>query len=507
METGGTGTATTEEAPGLESENLRLKTENLELKQENDGLKEENARLVLAIAALQERLKVLEHRQRKNSENSSKPPSSDGYRKPAPKNLREKSGRKPGGQRGHPGHHMEVPHEPDAVVTHFPGRCVGCPNLASCTAGQRFECGESRYVVDVVVETKVTEHRSMRAKGCPLDKDNAREPASAISAGAFPVGVSAHVQYGDSVAVVSAALNTYGAMSCSRISGLMRSLCGITISAGTVSYMTSRASEKTVPALAQIRERLVESAVCHFDETGSRVGGKTRWVQNASNSGYTYQTLGPSRGCGGIDFNGVLPRFKGISVHDCWTPYWKYGVRHGICCVHILRELKGIEDLEPDHVWPRLFRIFLLSMKAEKEEAIDGGGTCMPVEKLEGYSERYDRIMRLADDECPMPVERHKPGGREKLGEERSLIERLILRKDSVYRFVREFEVPFSNNLAERDIRNVKVKTKVSGCFRTEEGAQRYLNIMSYLSTAGKHGVDAFTALKEAFNGNSTVVL
>ena len=175
---------------------------------------------------------------------------------------------------------------------------------------------------------------------------------------------------------------------------------------------------------------------------------------------------------------------------------------HGICNAHILRELKGIEEMEPNHVWPRLFRLFLLSMKASREDAQGNGSDMLPIGQLREFDERFDRIMNLANRERPPP-----PAGVRGKGKERALIERLSGLKAAVCLFIYDFEVPFDNNQAERDLRNVKTKVKVSGCFRSIGGGQDYLDVMSYLSTGRKHNVGAFPALMAAFDGNPQIVL
>lgn len=465
-------------------------------------LENEIERLNAIIASLQEKLKESVRVNRMDSSNSSKPPSSDGYRKPKPVSLRVKSGRSPGGQPGHSGHSMSIPHEPDEVIDHYPSRCEGCPRFSECCSGTSFSCSESRYVVDAVMLTKVTEHRRIDAT-CPVASIGS-EPMS----GSFPENVKAHVQYGDSFAVVTGLLDSYGAMSDSRISELMRAFFGVTLSPGTVVSMTKRCADMVAPALESIREAVTGSPVAHFDESGARTGGILEWVHNSSTDLFTYLTLSPKRGMIGIEENGVLPQFKGVAVHDCWSPYFRYeGIKHSVCCAHILRELKGIESFEPDHRWPGMFEHLLLSMKSAKEEAQERGSDHITNQEWGYFDWFYDLALRVADEECPPPPEPvNKRRGRKRKGKERSLIERLGSLKDQLFLFAKDFEVPFDNNQAERDIRNVKTKTKVSGCFRSREGAQIYLDITSYLSTARKHGIGMFDAMASAFSGKADFV-
>ncbi len=483
----------------LEEENNRLKGEIETYKEEIDIFKEVLKSKGLDAEEVLDQHKELLRRVNMNSTNSSKPPSSDGYRKPAPRSRRVKSGLKRGGQPGHKGHHMPLPHDSDEVVLHYPERCETCRHLGEC-AEKGFSCQESRYVVDLIMDTSVTEHRVLRHECCPI--------SDAPVAGSFPSGVSAHVQYGDTVAVVAGLLNTHGAVSDSRISSLMRSMFGITISPGTVVSMVSRCAERVSGTIEEIRARLIDSEVGHFDETGARMNGKLHWVHCSSSEQYTLLTMSSKRGVDGMMENGVLPEFKGTVIHDFWRPYWRFDVRHGMCGAHLLRELTGIREMEPEHEWPIRLMNHLMFMKTAKEFAQADGKESLSTESIEWLDAEYDRILALADEECPSPPEPAvKKRGRRKRGKERSLIERFRDHKDEICLFVHDFTIPFDNNQAERDVRNVKTKVKVAGCFRSSDGADDYLRIMSYLGTGRKHGVDPFTALTAAFRNQSKIVL
>ena len=454
------------------------------------------------VAELQETIRELQRQLGRNSRNSSQPPSKDGFDKPRPQSRRKRSGLKPGGQPGHAGTHMAIPHEPDDVQQHLPSKCLSCPHLAECRKrGNVFSCGERRYEVNVVVGTKVTEHQSLEAVACPYGEE--------VQPAAFPGNIRAHVQYGDSVTVLAGLLSTYGAVSVSRIHTILGSLMGVGLSTGTVASMVSQCASKVGGTLDAIREMLVNEDVVNFDETGTDVNGRTVWVHSSSTKSLTYQTISARRGQEGMEGNGVLPRFSGIGVHDCWKPYWKYELAgHAVCCAHLLRELTGIEELQPDHGWPARFKALLMDMKKAKERTMDRGADEISRYYRLKFDAEYDRILEEAEAVCPEapdPPDRRR--GRKKKGRERSLIERLKSLKDSVCMFLHNFIVPFDNNQAERDVRNVKTKTKVSGCFRTVEGAQDYLDVMSYLSTGMKHGVSVFDALTAAFAGNGAIVL
>ena len=454
------------------------------------------------IGELKETIRELQRQLGRNSRNSSQPPSKDGFDKPRPKSQRKRSGLKPGGQSGHAGAHMAVPHEPDEVQRHLPSKCLACPHLAECREkGNVFSCGERRYEVNVVVGTKVTEHQSLEAVACPHGES--------VRPAVFPENIRAHVQYGDSVTVLAGLLNTYGAVSVNRIHTLLGSLMGVGLSTGTVASMVAQCASKVGGTLTAIKDRLANEEVVNFDETGTDVNGRTVWVHNSSTKALTCQTISARRGQEGMEGNGVLPGFRGIGVHDCWKPYWKYELAgHAVCCAHLLRELTGIEEFQPDHEWPTRFKALLMDMKKAKERTMDRGADEISRYYRLKFDAEYDRILEEAEAVCPEPPDPpDRRRGRKRKGKERSLIERLKSLKDSVCMFLHNFIVPFDNNQAERDVRNVKTKTKVSGCFRTEAGAQDYLDIMSYLSTGMKHGVSVFDALTAAFAGNGAIVL
>ena len=479
-----------------------LQESNAALTQTNKELQATIKDLQDTIKDLQNTIKDLQNRLNQNSQNSSMPPSKDGFNKPKPRSLRPKSEKKPGGQKGHAGSHMSIPHEPDEVCKHLPARCALCPHLSECLVnGKVFSCVEKRYEVNAVITTKVTEHQMIHVSACPCGGESFD--------GVFPEGIKAYVQYGDSISVLTGLLSTYGAISIQRIHDLLGGLLGVSLSTGTIASMVSKCARKVGDVLTRIKSLLTGKEVVHFDETGTDVNGKTIWVHNSSTAELTYQTINAKRGQDGMDGNGVLPDFNGIAVHDCWSPYWKYSrVTHAVCNAHLMRELNGVEQYSPEHNWAKKFKSLLIAMKKAKEDALKDGKKALCQEKLHQFNSEYDELMKLADLECPDLSGKTPPTrGRRKKGKERSLIERLKLYKGSVCLFINDFNVPFDNNQAERDVRNVKTKTKVSGCFRTESGAQDYLDVMSYISTGKKHGVSAFEALTAAFNGHAEIVL
>jgi transposase len=275
--------------------------------------------------------------------------------------------------------------------------------------------------------------------------------------------------------------------------------------------MINRCADGLTGIIEVIRQNVSTSGLAHFDETGTNVDGKMHWVHNASTPKFTYLTVNAKRGQEGMDAGGVLPLFTGTGVHDCWAPYWKYpSITHALCGAHLLRELVAAQEREPNQKWATEFKELLLKMKRTKDSEIEEGSTGLSEEQLLEFDHEYDRIVKLGYDENPPPLEigdAVKKRGRKKKGKTLALIERLDKHKASVCLFAYDFTVPFSNNLAEQDIRMVKTKTKVSGCFRSLLGAENYLKIMSYVGTVKKHGNSAFEAIRQTISGNPSFFL
>lgn len=452
-----------------------------------DELNKTIAELNQTIAALKEQL-------HKNSNNSSKPPSSDGYKKPpAPKSLRGKSGKKSGGQEGHEGSNLAQA-KPDHVIPCMPSKCAHCPHHDDCQA--KAKVLERRQVFDAVVKIEVTEYDRMRVTNCPLHGWT-RE-------GSFPEGITAAVQYGENLQSLVVALNTVGAVSVCRTREILSGVFNVPLSEGTIISMVSRCAGKLPDVLAKIGRLVIGSEVDNADETGFRVEGKLHWAHVLCNGAYTLIALSQKRGWKGMQEIGFLPQFHGILMHDCWASYWKCSdVVHAVCCAHLLRELTGIEENNPGFTWPKEFKDLLLEMKRVRDRAYENDKRELSYDDHQRFSTMYDRIIEKAYQETPEPIP--KPGkrrGRKPRGKVLALVDRLKALKGAVCLFTKNFQVPFDNNQAERDLRMIKSKTKVSGCFRTKKGAQEYLDIMSYVSTAKKLGSNAYEAIKNAIIGN-----
>ena len=457
-----------------------------------DQLTETNQNLQKTIENLEATVRELTEKLNKNSKNSSKPPSSDGLKKPnTTKSLRTSSGKKQGGQRGHKGVNLSVMKEPDHVIPHMPRACDGCPNYAKCLEGARV-C-ETRNVIDASVQVEVTAHQTMEVL-CPMCQE--------LSRGVFPEDVKAVVQYGANLQALAIAFNTVGAVSLNRTSEILGSVFCVPISTGTIGAMVSRCAAKLGDTLELIKERILTSYNVHCDETGTRAEGKTNWVHVICTDLYAYLAIDRKRGWKGMAEIGVLPEYEGIVTHDCWASYWKFsGLIHNICRAHLLRELNGVSENHPEKTWSGQFKDLLLKMKKAHDKALAAGKEALSPATIWRFSKSYDEIIETAYRENPEPEPKPGKRGRPKRGKVLALIDRLKRHKESVCLFIKDLNVTFDNNQAERDLRMVKTKTKVSGCFRTIEGAADYLKIMSVVNTGKKQGIDAYTVISLALRG------
>ena len=458
-----------------------------------------NAISAAKIAALEEKVKEQEVRLHKNSHNSSKPPSSDGLKKPKIPNLRTKTGKSKGGQPGHEGKTLEFTADPTETIRHMAKGCAGCPHAGECT---RLYCtNEARQVTNVSIEVSVIEHRIVDVPECPM--------SGGRMTGEFPKGVNAPMQYGTDVLALAATLNTEGAMGADRVHQVLGGAFGIPLSPATVLSATKRCAEAVTDTYSEIGSRIADGDLAHFDETSTRMNGTNLWAHAAATDEYTHLSICDKRGEAGMREAGILQRFKGVAVTDCWSPYWAFvSIIHALCCAHLLRELIGIIENYANQSWAKAFKELLLEMKSTKERLVASGKTEASYYYKHKFSKEYDRIIQLGHSENPEPPP--PPGrkkGRKKKGKVLALIVRLEKHKADVCRFFDDFSVPFDNNEAERSCRIIKVKTKVSGCFRTKEGAQDFAKVQSYTATGKKHGIPAYEAIRQAFLGNPDCVL
>ena len=478
----------------------QLMEQNALLLKQNENLTASVAELTDTVDKLKQTIEELREQLNKNSRNSSKPPSSDGLGKPTVKkdrSLREASGKKQGAQEGHEGVCLSIISNPDHTENHMHSDCEGCPYHDACL--EKACIKETRHEIDAVVTVDVTAHNLFSVPECPLHGGS--------RTGHFPADIKAAVQYGKNLQAMVVAFNTVGAVSINRTHEILSSVFNIPLATGTIKNMVTRCADSLKGTHEKIRLKMTTRGLIHCDETGTRVDGKTWWVHNASDRDYTYLTINKKRGRIGMDEAGVLPHARGIIVHDCWGSYWQYpDVTHAICCAHLLRELNGVIENHPEQTWAPKFRRLLLDMKKSRDEAVQEHRDELSSQQLSKFDTEYDDIIKTAYEENPLPETSAKKRGRKKKSKVLNLICRLVNYKASVCLFIKNLCVPFDNNQAERDLRMIKIKTKISGCFRSEEGAQEYLTIMSYIGSARKHGINAFTAIREALNGTPDII-
>jgi transposase len=455
------------------------------------ALQEQVRELQQTVAKQAAEIQELRDQLAKNSRNSGKPPSSDGLKKPRTRNLRRKSGRRSGGQEGHAGHTLKMVEKPDHIEVHEASECPQCS--ADLQAIEACEL-ERRQVFDVPpVRIEVTEHRA-EIKVCPRCGERVKAK--------FPVDVTQPVQYGLRIKAQAAYLNNYQLIPLARTCELLGDFYGHAPAEALILDANAALVDQIEPSLEATRQQLIASPVVHFDESGLRVEGKLNWLHVASTEWLTYYTVHPKRGQKGMQAMGILPLFQGRAIHDHWQSYFTFDdCQHALCNAHHLRELQFVVD-QYQQSWAKEMSQVLLDIKAEVDAAPLEHMSLAP-ERLTHFEQRYDELIGQGLEANPPPA--HPPPkkrGRKKQSPPKNLLDRLQQFKPQVLAFMHDFRVPFDNNRAERDVRMVKVKQKVSGTFRTRTGAETFCAIRSYISTVRKHDLNVIDAIHYALSGN-----
>jgi transposase len=475
---------------GFRAANTRLR----ELLAERDARIEEQAAEIAmlreAMAGLQSRVADLAAQVKANSRNSSKPPSSDGPAKPAPKSLRGKSGRQPGRPKGQPGATMELTEHPDKTVRHRPAKCSCCGkslSKAPVTAVER------RQVIDIPpVKAVTTEHQMLTVQcGCGCET-KARAPD----------GVTAPVQYGPAIMGTGIYLWHGQFLSRDRACQALSEMFGCAPSPGALAAAARKAAGFLAPALAAITRHLISAEVVHFDETGFRTAGKLAWVHSASAGKFALFTVHARRGKDGMTAAGVLPHFRGIAVHDAWAPYDTFDdvAGHALCGAHVLRELVAVTETgtDLDKTWAQQAIDALLALDEAAGAARTAGQGAIDAETRAKHEDWYRQAAAAG-----IALNAARQG---KLQQKRHALARRMKDREADYlRFARDLRVPFSNNAAEQSIRMCKLRIKISGCMRSMTGAEEFCAIRSYLATAARHGLGALEALTLAFQGKTWI--
>lgn len=414
-----------------------------------------------------------------NSGNSSNPPSTDPHR---PRNKKKKGDKPAGGQAGHIGATLTKVDEPDEVE-------IITLDKRTLPRGRYREVGfESRQVIDIEITTIVKEYRAQI-----LESDDGRRYVAP-----FPDHVSRPVQYGINVKANAVYLSQFQLVPYNRVQDHFQDQVGLSISAGSAFNFNREAYDRLEEFDGIARRNLMGSAIAHADETGINVNGKRLWLHSVSNERWSYFYPHAKRGTEAMAAMDILPRFGGVLCHDHWKPYYTYGCTHALCNAHHLRELERAWEQDGQR-WAKPMKALL----EEMNQAVKEAGEPLSPALAKRYRQRYRRLLRQADKECPSAsaTTSTKRQGRVKQSTARNLLNRLRDYEDDVLRFLDTPGVPFTNNQSENDIRMTKVQQKISGCFRSMEGAYIFCRIRSYLSTCRKQGVAPTEALRLLFQG------
>ena len=447
--------------------------------------------LMTKVEQLSARVAELEARLGMNSTNSSKPPSTDGYKKPSPKSLRQRSGRKPGGQKGHTGTTLRQVPNPDEVRVYTPERCA-CGHCLDDTPPHHVE---SRQVFDLPEKLMWVIEHQIASKKCPC--------CGRMNHADAPPEAPGPVQYGPRILGASVYLRNVQFLPYERLTEFFNEIFHVNVCKRTVEMAQMRAYEVLALFEQTVRGQLLDAPALHVDESGMQVDGELYYMHVASTPYVTVYQAHSGRGSEAIDDNGILPAYQGVLIHDCLSAYFRYGDKHALCGAHLMRELRGVCENEK-HRWAQ--EMFSLMGTMSQTSAASEGAIITP-ELADWFEQIFDEILLRGRPELPPP--RKTPGkrGRAKNAKSANLHNRLEKHRDAVLRFLRDPDVPFTNNQAERDIRMVKLRKKISGCERTLTGAHVFARIRSYISTSRKQGKNLFQNITDAIIGNPWIPL
>ncbi len=453
--------------------------------------KRKPGRIVDLVLDFQRRLQTLEARLAQNSANSHRPPSADGYSKPDPKSLRKRTGRRSGGQTGHPGSTLIPVGKPDFTVVHRLKRCsCGCGASLRRVPVLRHE---KRQVFDLPPQKLlVTEHRA-EVKLCP---NSGREVSAS-----FPAGVNAPTQYGPRFNAWLVYLRGQQLIPLERIRQMCADLFGRPISEATVQTAVATAYRALAGFETQVANLIARAPIAHADETGLRVAGKLHWLHVVSTKTLTWYGVHRKRGSEAIERFALLPRFAGRLIHDCLSAYFDLNCLHGLCNAHLLRELTFLHEVQRQKWAKRMLDLLMRMHRAVFAHNARAGPSALP--HRAAWTRKYQALLRegFAENPLPKPSPGPRRRGRPKHTKAQNLLLRLQKHERSVLAFLHDSRVPFSNNQGEQDLRMMKVQQKISGAFRTLEGARTFARIRAYLSTVRKNQRDVFQETVAALTG------
>ena len=317
----------------------------------------------------------------------------------------------------------------------------------------------------------------------------------------FPRAAIAPACYGPGIRALAAYLAVHQHLPMDRMAQLFSDVLSVPVSVGALAQMVAEAADATTPFLEATRDLLHDVPVVHFDETGGRAAGRLHWVHSASTGLLTLLDCHPKRGRAAMDDLGVIGEMSGVAVHDGWKPYRHYDLDHALCNAHHLRELKAVA-VGWDQGWANDLAGLLVEAKHAVEDSRASGLDHLDATTLHSIRVRYGQLVAKGFSLNPAP-EFGKRSGYEKKAF--NLLRRLDGQRADVLRFVTDFAVPFDNNQAERDIRMVKLQQKISGSWRTLDGARNFCAIRSYASTLRKQDHNVLAGLRQLFEGQAWI--
>jgi len=469
----------------------KANTKIKELEEENKKLREKETRRVKEIDELNLTINKLTARIKKDSSNSSKPSSTDGFKKKV-HNHRKKTGRKPGGQPGHKGNSLKLFADPTQIIKCKKEHCKCGGNIV-----YKSECVSKKQHVDIEIIVKITEFQTFEGACDYCGKQYTSK---------FPEDIINTVNYGDNLKAVIAMLTNEGMVSIKRTVEIVSSLTNsrINVSEGTVVNINYDLAKNCEPLISEIKSDLIKANVLCVDESGVRINGKLNWIHTACTDDTTLYMIDKKRGTEATDNMGILAYFVGVLMHDHLKSYYNYKTMdHAECNAHILRYLKGIIEIFKRKEAEELLS-FLVKVNNEKKQAIKEGRMSFSEVEIKKIENEYLEILDKWEHKYKQEVENLKETKYH--NDERCLIARLIEYKEEHLRFVKDFAVPFDNNAAERALRMIKTKIKVSGGFRSENGSSSFATIRSIISTAKKRGLSAYQIIRKIIRGETVAL-